>query len=692
MNKKFTILLMFSLLGCCGFSFAQQLPTLPVNIIPEAVEFYKRGEQAILETNYKKAIRMFEKSLRAQPSLSAAHRNIGKCYSLLNDHENAILHYEIVLESDSMFSRALYYELGETYYKAEKFNKALQYFTEFQDLQTQEFEEFGMFGEKETEQEKEYMEKIESNIRACHVTLDSINYGKITNIKNLGSSINTGGNEYFPFVTNDQQMLFFTHSKKYGMDENLYYSTTNRSGDWKNRSPIRYFNTPADEGRFTMVRDGRKMFFTTCERQGVLGECDIWEGEIEKDEITSIQPVPGFLNTMSWESQVSVNCDGSVLYFASMRDGGFGGTDIWYSEKDEYGQWGEPKNLGPKINTPQNEQAPFITNDGKTLYFSSDGHLGLGGMDIFMSWLNSSTASWNAAINLGQPINTPSNEFGFFLCADGKTGYFASDKPNRHGSYDYDLYGFKLSEELYNEPITFVEGFVKDSIVGVSLPTTLMVKGRGPVTTDENGRFFICLPAKSTLDIRIDMDQYEFYNKVFEIPEWDNKKFYSVDILLQPMFSIVEYSYSPDTTEVVEETPAPKKEKQPKEAEEKAPKDREITIRKNKLRTEQYPHIVFFKFDSYELRPNEKEKIESFINSLAGKTITRIEIIGYADDTGPDTYNLQLSTERAKRIALLLKEKRLVVNQIYLEGRGEIKDDKPKDKNRRVDIKVYTQE
>ena len=261
--------------------------------------------------------------------------------------------------------------------------------------------------------------------------MDSINFGKISNLENLGPSINTRGDEYFPFVSNDQQMLFFTQRKKGDEDENLLYSNASSTGKWKSSNPFKFFNTPAQEGRFTMVRDGRKMYFTACNRQGVLGPCDIWEGELLNGEISEIKPISGDLNSMKWESQVSVSCDGSTLFFASNRPGGMGGTDIWYSKKNEVGYWGEPINLGEKVNSPGDEESPFLTNDGKTLYFSSTGHQGMGQLDIFMSWIDEKTGQWSTPINLGQPLNTlHTNELGFFLCADGKTGYFASDQPN----------------------------------------------------------------------------------------------------------------------------------------------------------------------------------------------------------------------------------------------------------------------
>ncbi len=663
---------------------------LPDGIFIEAIDHYKNAEQNMLRGNYKKAIRAFEKCLKEQPGLSAAHREMGFCYSRLNDFENAIIHYEIVLESDSTFSRAMYYELGDAYYKTGRVKKALTLFEKFKVLKKEETDVFGMHGEREVQKEEQYIENLNTSLQSCYMMLDSLNFGKVNNFERLGSGVNSGDDEYFPFVSNDQQLLFFTkrYRRSQNKDEDLFYSKADNSGNWRNKSEFKYFNTPVPEGRFTMVRDGKKMFFSACNREGVLGPCDIWEGTIEDNEITAIKPVDGFLNTMGYETQVTVSCDGSQLYFVS--DGGKGdlkNIDIWYSERQANGEWGAPKKLGPNINTEGDEQSPFLTNDGNTLYFTSNGRLGIGGSDIFMSRKNPDTGEWGTPVNLGQPINSPNDEIGFFLCADGKTGYVASDRPNGfNAGYNYDIYGFKLDEKLFSDPITFVEGYVTDSIVGVRLPATVNIAGKEPIKTDEKGRFFLCVPANTTLDISVDLSDYDFYQSTFKIPEWDNKMLYPVNIRLRRQYLVGFAETEGDEDPESEHTFF----QEEKEALDK--KKKEGIIRGATIKTEQFTHTVFFTFDSNELSPSEKSKISSFINPVNKEKVTRIEIIGYADDIGTDTYNLKLSEERAKNIAVYLMENSLRVDQIYLEGRGEIKDDNPKKQNRKVDIKIYTQE
>ena len=610
--------------------------SIPTAIIPEAVESYRTAEQFLLEKEYKKAIRQFDKCLKIQPGLSAAHRGLGVCYGLLNDHESAILQYEIVLESDSAYSRALYYELGDAYYKTGLYDRALLNFQKFKSLQTEELEVFGIAGEREMVRENEYLSKVDNSINSTRMALDSLSFGKIRNVENLGGNVNSAGDEYFPFLSNDQRMLFFTRIKRDDKDENLLYSNLNNAGNWRNSAPFKFFNTPAPEGRFTMVRNGRKMYFTACEREGVLGPCDIWEGIIEDGKISDVQTITGDLNSMKWESQVSVSCDGGLLYFASNREGGFGGTDIWYSKMLENGTWSAPINAGSGINTSFDEESPFLTNDGKTLYFSSTGHMGLGDQtDIYMSRLNASNQEWGQAINLGQPLNSPHNDFGFFLCADGKTGYFASDRKNKHLRSNFDIYRFELDEQLYSDPITFVEGYVRDTMYNLPVGGAIVnTRSRGKLQTDDKGRFFLCLPANSTLELTVDEEKYEFYENAFTIPQWHNKTFHKLNIDLEANYIPFDYDQIPDTTVIT--------------FGDEEEEERESITPPEKFTSQKYSHEVLFNFDDFKLLNIEVNRIDEFINPIKDKHITKVEIIGYADDIGPDNYNLKLSEKKSQ--------------------------------------------
>ncbi|MEL7121362.1 MAG: OmpA family protein [Bacteroidota bacterium] len=635
---------------------------------PKVTELYQQAEMALLKGDAKKAIRNFKKVLKENPDLAAAHRGLGLSYEMLNEFNEAIYHYEEVLSMDSLFSRALYYQVGELYYKTSEFETALDYFEKYQSLQDTSDQRFKVYTEQQFndfEREEEIDQKLNASIRAANISIDQPKFQQIDTIENLGSAINTDAREVFPYLTNDQAILYFTRQNKRTQDEDLFFSLAQGDG-WIRSSTISgNFNTKHSEGMSTLVRDGKIIFFTACGREYVMGACDIWEGELERTTIKNIKPLEGYANSEFWESQASISCDGETLFFASKRKGGLGGTDIWMSKKDRDGHWNDPVNLGPNINTNLDEEAPFITTDGQALYFSSTGHLGMGEQDIFVSYLDAD-GNWSESKNLGPPINTPYREFGFFLSADNSTGYFSSDRPGGFGAED--IYRFKLTEELSSTPITFVEGYVTDSTTNEPIETTVGILNHVSVKTSPDGRFFLCVPGGDTLNLGVTEKGYLPYTRSFEIPEWDNKRFYTLEVKLKDVNALTIKSPEPlkDTTKI---EPAP-------------------IIRQRKS----YNHQVFFQFDSDKIIPDQLDDLNEFVGGVFNKEIIRIEIVGFADDVGQDRYNLELSEQRAKAIGLYMIERGMSPDNIHLEGRGELKNNQPKKENRKVTLRIYTLE
>jgi len=639
------------------------LPVLSYSQV-EATEFFQEAEVALLDRKYKKAIKYFERCLQYKPDMSAAHRGIATCYELLNQYEKAIPHYETVIQSDSTFSRIIYFQLGEAYFKTGALEKALSTFETYKKFLALPASVFLTSSMEEEALETRFSQRLESTIKACKVSMDSLKFVNITEVINLGSAINTRAHEYFPYLSNDQNLLFFNRLKN--TDEDLFFSRKNENG-WNSGSKVPNFNSSENEGMCTLVRNGRKMYFTVCGRGEVKGPCDIWQAEVIGTEVKGLQSLEGNANSDYWESEASVSCDGRKLFFASNRHDGKGGTDLWYSILGSEGKWGHPVNLGPTINTAGDEESPFITNDGKTLYFSSTGHPGMGEQDLFMSWWDDIDEKWSQPINLGPPVNSPFRELGFFLSADGKTGYFASDRPKGFGKMD--IYQFQLSDQLFSEPVTFVEGIVTDSSLNIPVQALVYINGKKPVLTDEQGRFFLCAGADEMLDIEITQKNYLPFHNQFYIPEWNNRSFFTIDLPLK-YFHPYWNDFAPDSTQNNPEG----------NALHEFYKERIHSI------------AVFFDFDKFKMSASELLKLHDFIQPIKDLKIRRVEIIGFSDDIGADAYNLELSEERAKQIALFLLENDIIVDQIYMEGKGEIKGTKPQEEKRKVEVRITTVE
>ena len=284
---------------------------------------------------------------------------------------------------------------------------------------------------------------------------------------NLGPNVNTEDDEYLPALTADYRMLVFTRRvprnplTDIGLDkeEDFYWSDYDTMElDWgpAHRMP-EPLNSHGNEGAQTISHDGRVVIFTACGRnEKEHTGCDIYMSVRQGGRWGKPRNMGAPVSSRYWESFPSLSIDGYTLYFASNRPGGYGGTDIWCCTLEE-GVWGEPVNLGPEVNTRGNETAPYIHFDDKTLYFASDGHTGMGGMDLFCARKEES-GKWKVE-NLGYPINTAGEENNLIVAPDGRTAIFSSD---RFGSYGkQDLYSFVMPAPVRPERITFIDPVIQ---------------------------------------------------------------------------------------------------------------------------------------------------------------------------------------------------------------------------------------
>jgi hypothetical protein len=295
-------------------------------------------------------------------------------------------------------------------------------------------------------------------------------------IRNLGTVVNTNNLEYAPTITADGRTLYFVSNRPGGVGGHDFWVTSKKERlDTVFTTPknlAKPVNTNLNEGVASIAADGQTIYFTACERPDGLGDCDIYQAELDGTVWKNIRNITE-LNSAEWDSQPSISSDGKTIYFVSTRDGAMGGdgdVDIYVSFKGADGKWGKPRNLGSPINTPAREDSPFLIAGGQVLYFSSAGHGGFGGLDFFSSKVGPDK-KWTAPENLGKPYNTPQDERFITLPAAGDIVYFASERTDLFNAGQLDIFMGILPPKVVT---ILISGKVYDRCTNQNLPSEVI--------------------------------------------------------------------------------------------------------------------------------------------------------------------------------------------------------------------------
>jgi outer membrane protein OmpA-like peptidoglycan-associated protein len=366
------------------------------------------------------------------------------------------------------------------------------------------------------------------------------------------------------------------------------------------------------------------MYFTSGKNEG--GDqvnIDIYHSDLVNGEWTDPEKVPGINDPVYWDSQPALASDGITLYFASDRPGGMGGTDIYKTVKDKNtGVWSKPQNLGRGINTPYAERTPFMHSDFETMYFASDGHPGVGGLDIFYSRMDS-TGKWTEPKNIGVPINTKGDDFGLIVSTDGHLGYFSSNEPSRVLGRSIgrdDIYSFELYKEARPQDVSFFKGKIEDKAVGevknftVEVTDAVTKKVTKAVVDSSTGDFAVVLNNKVKNDqiVTVKKDGYAFSSQLISKDSMTSSK-------PKKLQSIVVDTFAVGRT---------------------------------------YPlNDIYYKTNSAALDPRSAIVIEEFVKFLKENPSIKIEIHGHTDNVGKPEANIALSTDRAFTVRDILLEK-----------------------------------
>lgn len=403
----------------------------------KAVKAFENAEAAFMKRDYTKAHAQLLKAIVEDPNYAEAWLLEGEIGLETKDFDMAILGYENAFRSDSMLFPPAAITLSRLY------DQQGQYKKEVALLRWYQSKHFGNAVNEATVAEMLALATFRDYAISHPVPFDP---------QQLGEVVNTRDDEYVNALTFDGNQLLFTRKTDRGdgyFEEKIYVSHKEED-NWAVPQPLSftYFPEDIDPGAAFLSADGSKLYLTGC-GWGRDSGCDLYVSHWDLGTWSMPRRLEGNINTGSWESQPCVSADGKELYFVSRRNGN---ADIYCSQRNADRSWGEPQNLGAPINTKGSEMAPFLHPDGKTLYFSSDKHIGMGGFDLFMS-RRDEDGNWQEPVNLGFPINTPGDEINFFVAADGRTAFISSQREGGQGGYD--IYTFELPEEVRSDSANY---------------------------------------------------------------------------------------------------------------------------------------------------------------------------------------------------------------------------------------------
>jgi len=446
MSKKLFFVLLIFLLGAAQTVDAQRRsPAKNADIA------FERGQYNLAIERYKKAVKKTKKKKFEDERIRITYQ-LGECYRLTENTRQAAAQYKRVSKTEFPKSNPIFFlNYGDVLKRNEKYDEALEYYNLY----------------TEAVPDDPRGQRAADDITNIKEWLEYPSKYEVTRLKALNSRSSDFG---VAWISNSFNDIIFTSTREGGVAKekdaitgqhfaDFYYSRQDKKGAWGKPELVdeeNGINTKGSEGMPFMTKSFSNVYFTRCpnDKKRQSG-CQIMKSNRTGNTFSegTLVEIAG-IDSVDVVGHPTLNSDESVMYFAAERRGGFGGKDIWVTMKGEDGKFGRPFNLGDVVNTPGDELFPFLRND-TTLYFSSNGHGGMGGLDIFMTTIDTA-GNWSEPVNLKYPINSTGNDFSIIFHPTEERGFFASNRGSRNG-LDDDIYYF------IEPPILFtINGTIKD--------------------------------------------------------------------------------------------------------------------------------------------------------------------------------------------------------------------------------------
>ena len=597
------------------FALCAMIFTLSVSAqSKKALKAYENAKRAIQQDDFNLALSELDKAIDSSPEYVDAYVLIGDIQLTKNEPGLASDAYlDAVNNGGGQF---LNYKLGIAQIKSLQYAEAEISFLSYLD-----------YGKVRPETKKRVMHFIK-NCKFGKVALqDPVPF----NPKSVGEGVNTLDYQYHPAISIDGKLLVYTQLDNLnGRDDENFYYAVKEDGQWgAGRKMEGSINSRYNEGVQSLTANGNYMFYTICERNDSKGSCDIYVAKYLGEGLWSQgRNLGDSINTRNWESQPSLSPDGNTLFFvrgSNMQDKN---TDLFYSERDENGKWSRAKKLPETINTPYREMSPFIHFDNSTLYFASQGHPGMGDADLFVS-RKDENGEWGKPENLGYPSNTPFEEFGLVVSADGKSAFYASDRIVDE-TRTRNIYEFELPEDKRAKTVAWLKGKVTDKETGkpingsveiVNLETGLpWISARA----NSSGMFFTVLPANTDYALNIEQEGYMFYSANVSLGDESFEKAFEQRVKLSPV----------------------------------------------KSGSKLVLNNIFFETDSYKLLNKSETELKTLFTFLEANPQVKIRVDGHTDNQGSDSYNAMLSKNRANSVKAYLQKNGIDSKRLTTKGFG----------------------
>ena len=662
----------FSLTGLVVFTVLLTLQGYAQKQSLDIQKYMKKGDLLYNDPSpsvmkYRDALEAYMKEYQAYKDFAILNLRIADCHYKLAEDDLAEKYGELAFTLDSNIAPSVNFFKGHALQMQNKFRGALKYFKKYSTTP-------GL-----TEKEKA---SIAFKIKECETAIKMEKDVLSCFIENLGPQVNTVYNDYKP-VYYSPKVLYYTSrkiGKKMEYDDEGSYAEQSFIANVLERTP---YTSVKDKStlykKFDMIqsfsKDGGFAIVYTANNSGDIGEAQLKNGKISK-----VKMFPKYINTKNGqEGSGTYGFTKDTVYFTSDAHKGYGGLDIFFLTRNQKGKWSKPVNLGPTINTPQDEYSPFLSQDGSTLYFSSAGHDGIGGFDIFKS--ERKNGVFQTPQNLGMPINTPYSDVHYMEIPNTGVAYYATcQRTQNMGGLDIykityvtpkdyilkpELAGLsligeplkqqQLKETEMNDKSTLVRGLVFDADTEEPLSARLVLfdlatlDSLAAFMSDENtGAFRISLPPGKNYAINAIKEGYLFFSLNFNVPETADKQVIDQEIPLQ-----------------------------------KVQKNKAIVLKN-----------IFFDTGKSTLRPESDLEIGKLEQILRENPTMVVEVSGHTDNVGGAEYNKKLSADRAKAVVTSLVSKGIDAKRMVSAGYGmdrpiaDNKTEEGRQLNRRTEFKI----